>query len=472
MGKFDMSGGEYRILPNDETVLKDLYTASTSIISAAFTAAAVDLIDQTTFMVDEEETQTITAGLAYAVTLSTLADAGTVTVEFFDDVARTNLVYIITADLSDTTTWRSSESWGCNLETAGRLYAQVFTSGVGVGLTMDVTVNVVMISPGDAPLAVTAPYGYGIEADGLGRPQVWLESTSGLEFHIGRLSIKSDPGAAVRPSMSSRGVAITGAVDNSTAEDVSAKKRFDSIGLVPGADPGPPIAGTYSACAEYMDSDYVKWRCVLGGTPGDWELADNVFEGSLADIWTFTAVAPGFTNTIQIPTTGNSGIIHSLQVWAHTTSVGINASLPFRVRIFPNDNEFGREMIWQGQGLSRQTYSSVTLPAGQGYIVVNDNNMMDVDEAVVIYESQSRYELGRISARPTGQFTLDESLADSSNWTGNLDIVSVAEWAGIPWHNDAASNCIYLQVRNDAIAAEDSLYFCVRARVMSYGVTR
>jgi hypothetical protein len=472
MGKFDMSGGEYRILPNDETVPKDLYTAATSIVSAVFSVAAVDLIDATTFQVTEEESETVDIGIAHRVTLTTLADTGTVTLEFFSDVARLNLIYTMTLDMTDQSTWVSTESFGCHLSSSGRIYGTVYTSGVGVGLTCDITVDVLLVSPGDAPLPMVAPYGYGLTVDGFGRPQIWFDTTSGLEFHIGQLQLKCNDGASVHPVLTTSGIEITGAVDTTTDEDVSAKKRFDSVGLVPSADAGPPIAGTYAACAEYMDKNYVKWRCVSGGTPGDWELADNVFEGSLADIWTVGAVAPGFTDLIQIPTTGNCGVIHSLQVWAHTISEGIDACLPFRVRIFPNSNEFGREMLWQGQGLSRQTYSSVTLPAGQGYIVVNDNNMMDVDEAIVVYESQSRYELGRISARPTGQFTLDESLEDSSDWTGNLDIVSAAEWSGLPWYNNAFTNCIYLQVKNDAIAAEDSLYFCVRAQVMSYGVNR
>lgn len=472
MGKFDMSGGEYRILPNDESIPKDLYTADTSIISVPFTVIEIDLLDGTEFAVKQEGTHSITAGLAYAVSFTTLADTGTITIEFFEDTARTHLVYTLTADLSDTTTWRASESWGCNLEVEGHIPAIVYTSGVAAGFALAVTVDVVMISPGDAPIPLPAPYGDGIVADGFGRPSVNFDTVSGFEFSAGYLAIKPNTSVAVYPTLSADGVAITGAIDNATDEDVSAKKRFDSVGLVPSVDAGPPIAGTYAACAEYMDKNYVKWRCVLGGTPGDWELADNVFEGSLADIWTVGAVAPGFTDLIQIPTTGNCGVIHSLQVWAHTISEGIDACLPFRVRIFPNSNEFGREMLWQGQGLSRQTYSSVTLPAGQGYIVVNDNNMMDVDEAIVVYESQSRYELGRISARPTGQFTLDESLEDSSDWTGNLDIVSVAEWSGLPWYNNAFTNCVYVQVRNDAIAAEDSLYFCVRAQVMSYGVNR
>jgi hypothetical protein len=133
-------------------------------------------------------------------------------------------------------------------------------------------------------------------------------------------------------------------------------------------------------------------------------------------------------------------------------------------------------MIWQGNGFMRQTNLSGTLNAATVDVPVNDNNVADIDEGIVIFEDANRYELGRIVARPTGQFTLDEALVDASSWAANAYVSITSGWTNVPFVNTEAGvsdqQKIYLQIRHDGASTAPAITFYVKVTTHSLGVIR
>lgn len=449
------------------TAIADLQAAYVTTLGAL----AIDLIDDTDF-VAVEAAPYITEGMGYVVEVTPTTATGNLTVVFYQDVARLEAVFTLIVDLSDADTYRSAEPFGFALETTGTLYATAFVSGVGMGETFDLTLKAVGLLPVAPPAPLPGPYGRGLEDDGLGKAQVKTASDGGIGFDgTDAVVVLPDITAPVYPTLSAAGVAITGAVDTTTDEVVAAKKLFDAVGCTPLVGSGPPAAGTYATGHEVLDVNNVKWRCVSGGTPGDWELADSVAE-TQADYYT-AALDPGVTETLEILTTGDSGIFPLLQVWAVVNATA-DYSTDFRLRIYRTADGYGRDVLWQASGIARQSYLTAILPAAQDYIEVNDEDMFETDEACVIYETDNRYELARILARSTGNMDLDEVLVDASSWAADTKVCGVAEFENVPFRNEdgtpANRGRAFLQVRNNH--ATNTAVFYVRAVPLSLGVLR
>ena len=133
-------------------------------------------------------------------------------------------------------------------------------------------------------------------------------------------------------------------------------------------------------------------------------------------------------------------------------------------------------MVWQGLGLARQTHITSSVPASQTYLSVNSNDIIDVDELVCVYESDSRFEIGRCSARPSGEITLSEAMVDSNTWDVNTLALAVTEWWNVPWINRDGSAInkkhILLEIRHDGISTDASLVFYVQVLAQNRGIIR
>ena len=432
----------------------------------------ISLTDGTNFTI-EEVLPNVTEGVGYFLEFSPTAGTGLVTIEGYQDVARSELVFIHYIDLSDTSTYDFSDAYGFELETTGVLYCTILSSGVPGGTTADIIISAISLQPVGVVPPLPSPYGDGIEDDGFGRPRVALVSDSGLEFSAGKLVVKEDLTADVQVSRAASGLSVVGAMTTTTDETVAVKKRFNSVGITPLVLSGPPVAGAYVVGDEIIDSDNVKYRCISSGTPGTWELADNILTTPVDLI--SASLAPGATEIFEIPTLCNCGFIHQLYVWGrHATVAHNNYEIPFRVRVYETSSANGREMVWQGNGLIRQTYLEVILPPAQAYLEVNSNNVIDVDESVVVYQDDTRYEMGRCSARTSGYIYISEALVDPNPWAVDCRALVATEFTGVPFINrDGVSpNTIFVEIRHDGLVTDPNLVFYARAKVLNLGVLR
>lgn len=435
-----------------------------------FSASSVTLTDGYEFTLVEDIPST-TEGIGYVQTVVPTTGTGQISVEMFDDVAKSRLIGTFVIDLS-APTLRSSYSFGFDLETAGTLYCTLYCMGVPADQTASFTLDAVVTTPHGAPPHVDSPFGNGIEDDGTGKPQVALASTGGLTFSAGKLVINPDTSSPVYAAGNVNGLAVTGAVDTSTSQSVNAKKVFDSVGCIPIESlDGYPIEGTYETGAEALDQQGIKWRCTEGGTPGNWTLVDNVVVTPTVAV--STSVTYGSTYLFELNSIGDSGVLVWLRVWAKTATGTADSEIPFRVRIYETSDAFGRDLVWQGMGIARQTALTALLPASQTYLVVSTNDVIEVDEGLVVYESDSRYEFARCNARSTGNINISESLVDDSSWAIGSLVLPVTEWSMVPWLNSEGSvenrQHVFIQVRHDGVYTDPDLVFYVQAKIYSLG---
>jgi len=450
-------------------------TAITEGYATEFSGASISLTDGQNFTLTESSLFT-TRGIGQELLFTSVANLGQVTIELYQDSGRTEKVYEHVVDLSDPSTYKDYETFGFTNATAGTLYGTLSCSGVSGGSTANIEITASIISPTGSPTAPTSPYGDGIEDDGTGKPQVALLTQSGLAFSSGGLYVRGDNTQPVYTQRSSNGVYVTGAVDTTTNQTIAGNKMFDSVGLTPSPSSGPPVSGTYSVGAEIIDADNIKWRCYSSGSPGSWELADNVIEETSVYSTSTASVTYGNTVTVDMNVTGNAGNCLWFRVWARRASGTSVMQIPFRVRIYETTDYFGREMVWQGDGLARQAPLTADLNPSIDQISV-DNSLIDVDEALVVYESDSRFELGRCSNRLSSKIGLDESLTDPYPWSSSTtSVLMVSEWSNVPWYNTDGNpdnrEKILVEIRHDGQTGDPDLVFYVQALAMNMGVLR
>jgi hypothetical protein len=435
---------------------------------ATFTETNIDLVDDTDFTAIEPSSFW-TEGMGYTLEITPTSATGNLTVILYQDAARLVPVYMLISDLSDADTWRSSEAFGFELETAGTLYGTAFVSGAEPGKVFSISLSTVVVQPVDPPEPLTGPYGDGIEDDGGGLPRIAFPSDGGFAFVSHKLELKPDITADVYPTLTAAGVAITGAVTTTTDEDVPAKKRFTAVGMDYLAANGPPVAGTYLAGHEVLDLSGVKWRCISDGTPGTWVLVDFVAD-DVADYET-ALLTPGDSEVVEILTTGDVGYFQHIQIWG-VVATAAEYSSEFRARIYQTSNILGREMVWQGVGTVRQSYLTVLLPAATASATVDNEDVFDTDEACVVFEDNTRYELARINSRSTATVSFDEVLVDPSSWAINTLVCSSAQFDMVPFRNTdgtpANRGRAFLHIRNDS--AGNEVVFFIRVMPMSTGI--
>lgn len=445
-------------------------TALQAAYVTTFGATAVDLIDDTDF-VAVELSPYVTEATGYIIEVTPSTGTGSLTVILYQDAARLEVVYTMVVDLTDATTFRTAEAFGMYLETAGTIYATAFVSGVGASETFDIDIRAIGLQPTAPPAPMPGPYGQGIEDNGGGLPRVALASDGGLGFDINdKLVIVPDVTADVTLSLGIAGASVTGAVTTTTDEDIVAKKRFTAVGVEPQLTAGPPAAGTYLAGQEILDSNHVKWRCSSDGTPGNWLLADCVADAS-ADYYT-SVLAAGASEVIEILTTGDVGFIQCLQIWGVVVTTVDEYSSDFRARIYKTSDTFGRDVIWQGVGIARQSFLTAILPDSTTDASVNDIDMFETDDACVVFEDFERYEMARIFSRGAGIITFDEALIDPSSWAANTLVCGVTQFENVPFRNidgtPANRGRAFLQIRNDH--GTNDVQFFVRALPLSIGI--
>jgi hypothetical protein len=441
--------------------------------STEFTATAVSLVDDTDFVL-VEEVLSATSGLGVVLTLTPTAITGSCTVQLFQDSLRTNKVFEHLVDFTDPSTLFSFDTFGFEAETEGTLYGTLLCSGVPADKTMDLSLFAESLGAVGEADPIETIYGDGLEDNGSGLPQVALLSTGGLSFTSGELGISSKITAAAYVDSDSDGAFVTGAVDTTTNQTISGLKLFNSFGHVKTVASGAPTVGTYTAGTEILDSNNIKYRCITSGTPGTWELVDIVTAET--NVVSTASLSSGDSELIEIPVYGNTGSCLWFRIWAKTTSGTTDEQIPFRARIFKTSAENGRDLLWQGEGLARQTSLTALLPASQSYLEVNTNDIIENDEALFVYEDDDRYELARCTSRVSGQIAIDESLVDASSWSIGSLILVVSEFNNVPWYNTdgnpSKANTIFLQIRHDGLVTDPDLTFYAQALAQSRGFVR
>jgi len=434
----------------------------------AYVATGITLLDGTEFALAELVPYTV-EGIGYLLTVTPTTDIGQLTLEVYDDVLKTRLVGTHVIDLASPTL-RSSASFGFDSETPGTLYCTLYCSAVPADQTASFGLSAVIASPRGAPTPLPSPYGDGIEDDGTSKPRVAFGATDGLEFSTGKLRVKSDPTSSVYLTHGADGLGVSGAVTLDTNQSIVSKKVFASVGCTPTASAGYPTDGTYEIGAEVVDSVGIKWRCTFGGTPGTWTLVDNVLDEPQAAY--STAVAVGGTYLFEVDATGRAGVLLWLRAWGFPTAT-TDTEIPFRVRVYETSSTLGKELVWQGVGIARQTSLTVALPASQTYLEVVSNDVIEVDEGVMVYENDIRKEFSRCSGRATGYINLSEALIDVSSWAIGTRVLPVTEWSMVPWinkdGNPSKANKIFIEIRHDGLVGDPDLTFYVQAKIYSLG---
>jgi hypothetical protein len=129
-------------------------------------------------------------------------------------------------------------------------------------------------------------------------------------------------------------------------------------------------------------------------------------------------------------------------------------------------------MVWQGVGTVRQSYLTVLLPAATASATVDNEDVFDTDEACVVFEDNTRYELARINSRSTATVSFDEVLVDPSSWAINTLVCSSAQFDMVPYRNTdgtpANRRRAFLHIRNDS--AGNEVVFFIRVMPMSTGI--
>jgi len=441
--------------------------------TAEFLASSVSLTDAQTATLAETSAVT-TSGIGSTVTLTPSVFSGQVTVEIYSH-QWTQQVAEYTVDLSDSTTYTYTDAFGFVNDVAGELYVILRCSAVAAGATATVSIFAQSLTPGQTVPPMSSVLGAGLVNDGLGHPQIALATSSGMTLTGDELGIQGDTTQSAHVLVNVNGAYVSGAVDTTTDQSVIGEKLFASVGMTPGTITGPPIAGTWSVGAEVSDSAQIKWRCTVAGTPGTWELADIVTEDT--DVVISGTIAPsGGVELLELPVVGNVGQALWLKIWARSSTGTAEMQVPFTARIFETTAKNDRETMWRGAGNARQTALTALLPASQTYFVVNDNNLLDIGEPVCIYDTPSRYEVGRCSARTSGYIWVGEALVDASSWAVGSLVLMATEFHMVPWVNTdgvaANRQKILLEVRNDGKATDPSLVFFAQAKAMSMGVLR
>lgn len=435
----------------------------------------ISLTDGQNFTLTETSLFT-TRGIGQELLFTSAASSGQVTIELYQDSGRTEKVYEHVVDLSDSSTYKDYETFGFTNATAGTLYGTLSCSAVSGGTTCDIEITASIISPTGSPTAPPSPYGDGIEDDGTGKPRVALATQSGLAFTSGDLYVRGDTTQPVYTQRTANGLYVTGAVDTTTNQSIAGTKMFEVCGLTPGTYAGPPTSGTHYVGAEAIDANNVKWRCYSSGTPGSWELADNVLEETPVYSSSVASLTYGNVVNLEVDVTGNAGNCLWFRVWGRESSGRSTLQIPFRVRIYETSDYYGRDMVWQGLGIMRQMPITYGLNPSVTQIVA-DNSYIDVDEGLVVYESDSRFEFARCSSRLSLVVGIDEALADPYPWSSSTSsVLVVSEWNNVPWYNTDGNpsnrNKIFVEIRHDGQSGDPDLVFYVQALAMSMGVLR
>lgn len=188
-----------------------------------------------------------------------------------------------------------------------------------------------------------------------------------------------------------------------------------------------------------------------------------------------SAVSYADSALLELPVNSNFGHCIWLRVWAKSNTGSADEEIPFRALVHQTTDKIGREIVWAGMAMARQTSTTAITPAAQDYIEVNTNDIMESDEGVVIYDNDSRYEFARIYSRTSGQINLHDDLTDASQYDSGDLVLVVSEWNNVPWYNtdtDAADqNKILLEVIHDGAYGDSDLVFYAQALAVSEQVT-
>ena len=464
VGSNNLESGSLRKRISD---LEDGYGPYISELSAN----SLSLADGYDFILSEP-TLVANRGSGVELILTPSTSTGQVTIELFQDSSRFEKVAEHVVDLSDAYSYKYYDVFGFSNESSGKLYGSFSCSGVPVSQTASLSLIANIMQPVEDPTPLSDPYGNGIEDDGTGKPRINLATDSGLELDANGIKVKSDLTSDVYVSTGSNGSFVVGAVNMVGDQDISGEKRFDSLGYIPTLGYGPPVTGSWTRGIEILDGYDVKWRCTVSGSPGTWDLVDTVTEQT--DVVSSSVVSDGYTDSVELDVYGNAGQALWFRVWGKTSSGSSDVSIPYSVKIYETTSLNGREMVWKGAGLIRQTSTTSSLPASQTYIEVSDNDLFDNEEGVVVYDSDIRYEFARISGRPTGQITLDEALEDASSWGSGSLVLAVTEFFNVPWINRDGSPAnqrkIIIEFRHDGDSSDADIVFYVEALAQSRGV--
>jgi hypothetical protein len=408
-------------------------------------------------------------GFVSKVALTSALTSGQVRVEMYEDAARTVKFYDAFFDMANQQIDRFPAYFEVD-NASGDVYVDV-TNQTGSNGSFDLSflsAAVVPVTtpppPGNGSGVNSGVAGDGISYDGAnGRLDVDVKANTGLELTGAagskELGIKFAAGGGGKDSGSGFELDSAVAVIHGTDQDnITNRKIFAQLGMVPGGSPGAPVAGAHVKGEFYLDSVLDIWQCITAGTPGVWIFWGWKEEkvGGLANGTSYTgAAAAGAGVVLEVPTTGRRGFIRRLLVWgADAAYAASNIDVPFRVVCYPNENREGREQLWSVNGQVRKTYLTAPAAATNNTFVVNTITPTNLDDLLRMRQAAGPLEeYQRVVGRNTGTLTvtIDETLVNS--FATNDNVMFVNEYVDLPWRNNsgvgANSQKIYLEFKND-----------------------
>jgi hypothetical protein len=439
--------------------------------------AEYDIVAQTvangaTYQVSlPSSTVTSQKAMICVVRLTASLVSGKVLVEIYNDVARTDRAYANYFDLASASTLKDNiASFFESDVSAGTMYVNV-TNLTGVSGVFSLHVETASLLGVNTPSPPGSGSGIhsGVAGDGIlyngttAQLEIRLDTNPGLQL-LGtagtrELSVLAAPAGGL--SVGAGGVSVDSTVIRTTgAQSIAGNKLFTTgAGMTPAATTGAPVAGTWGAGTFYTDSANDVWYCLVGGTPGTWIFWGwkIAAQGGATNSSSYTAsVGPGVSLDVALTVTGRRGVLRKMNVWvAKSTMAAANLDVPYRVSCFPDENGYGRDMLWSVSGQGRSTFMDAIAGAGSASLQVNTVNVAEPDDLLRLRQAAGPLEeYGRITVRdttPPATYTVDENLV---NALAISDLaMSVTEFVELPWWNTSAVpgnyQKLYLRFSND-----------------------
>lgn len=417
----------------------------------------------------------IREGFIGRIELTSSLAGGDVLVEIYNDITRVDKVYSRMFDLAGDLT----DSIPCHFESdnspsTGTMHVDI-TNYTGSTGNFTVSIRVAGVVP-----TATAPVGTGTGVDA-------TVAGDGIEYNVvtGQLDLDLTPGGNLLITGGGAGAGTLGVgpavlttssttvVHTTTDQTIYGAKRFSSdpqvaettgLGLVPHSSiSGPPTFGTWAVGDFFLDVDMMLWRCTSASPADAWQFWGSALQEGITPTVISTGanlvytgeIASGSTELVEIPITGNFGVVKKLHVWGRDNADAVvELDQPFRVACFPNDDASGREQIWSVSGMMRKTNLSAGMLISTDEATVTSVNHGAPGDLVRMRHVTATIgeEYSRVSVRsttPSPKYTFYDNVLQAYDIGDALCFVT--EFVYLPyWNNDIAKpNTLFLKFYND-----------------------
>ena len=420
-------------------------------------------------------------GQVMKIEVSSTLSSGQVLIELYEDIGRSDSSKFYEAyyDLANPNLMDRVPTYFEADNSAGDIYIDVTNlTGAAGEFTVSLTAGGVVVVQTPPPPGSGSGINAGVAGDGISfdainaRLDVILGVDSGLELvgAAGSRVLRVDVAAGGGLERVVGGLQTDSTVVRTTGDQsISGIKTLaDSILLIaPAGTTGPPSAGTHTRGEVYVDDDLDEWLCVTGGIPGTWIFKGrkrSLAGGDLSGTSYTGTVTAGSSAVLEIPVTARRGVINKLNIWAKDPAdSNVSFDQPFRVICYPNENQEGREQLWEVIGRARGTFVTSGVVAGNQTIdidTVGSVNLNDLVRFRALAGIDEEYQ--RVTVRRTApvQIDVDETLVN--NLALNDLALFVEEAIDLFWENTsgipAESQKIFLEFTNDDAGGIDLVF--------------